>query len=166
MPGKDDSEEYELVPLSPLKKIKQEIEDLKRTRVEQVPLDDLRRNIERLNEQVSKLVTVNINLQAKITELLIKDSEMIEQVTEMVDLLKKASEMEVTEAGPAAAPQVKINLDPVILELKKLGLQNDQLLQSFSFLQEYMSKTYTRSLITQMVAKPEQELPPPPMPQE
>ena len=55
--------------------------------VKQVPMKELGDNISRLNEQVLKLVTVNINLQAKITELLIKSTEQIEQVTEMIELL-------------------------------------------------------------------------------
>lgn len=84
-------------------------------------MEELTRNLERLNEYVSKLITVNINLQAKITELLIKDSEMIEQVTEMVELLKKASEIEVSEMGERM-PQARINIEPVVLELKKISL--------------------------------------------
>ncbi len=153
MPRKASEEEYELVPVSPIKRLEREIEDLKKKKVAEIPIEKLGDNIEKLNEQVSKLVTVNINLQAKITELLIKNAELIEGVTEMVELLKRASEVEVTAE---TKPEQKIDLSPVVNELKNISSQNAQILEGFKRLNEYMQKTYRRGMLEKVLEAPSQ----------
>ncbi len=139
-------EEYELVPISPIKKLEKRIEELEKEK-EELPLKELRENIEKLNEQVSKLVTVNINLQAKITELLIKETEQIEQVTEMIELLKKASEIETSEKEQAP----KIDLSPVINELKVISSQNEKVIKGFEELNNFIRMLYRRERLSQVI---------------
>ncbi len=139
-------EEYELVPVSPIKKLERKIKELEGRGVQEVPVKELGENIEKLNEQVSKLVTVNINLQAKITELLIKTAEQIEQVTEMIELLKHASELDTS-----SDKEVKIDLSPVVAELKVISSQNESIKKSFADLETFMRSNYRRNLITQAI---------------
>jgi|GEM_PF-1483080 len=146
-------EEYELVPVNPIKKLKKRVEELEEEKQVQIPMKELSENIERLNEQVLKLVTVNINLQAKITELLIKNTEQIEQVTEMIELLKKASEVEMAESKEGA----KIDLTPVVSELKVLTSQNEVIRNDFKKLGDFMRVLYRRGMLTQVAQTPTEE---------
>ena len=162
MPRKAPEAEYELVPVSPIKRLEREVEELKKRKVAQVPVEKLGDNIEKLNEQVSKLVIVNINLQAKITELLIKNAELIEGVTEMVQLLKRASEVEM---GPEAKPELKIDLGPVTNELKSINAQNAQILEGFKKLNEYLFRSRRREMLGRALeAKPRAAPAPTPLP--
>lgn len=138
-------EEYELIRVSPMKKLEKEVKALKEREGEDTQ-DKLKDNIERLNEQISKLITININLQAKMTELLIKDAEMIEQTTEMVELLKKASEVEGGGAGEKS--ELKVDMGPVVDELRKISAQNEIISGSLERLMGLQSKEYTRNLLT------------------
>ena len=135
-------EEYELVPISPIRKLERKIAELEKEK-EEIPVKELKENIEELNEQVSKLVTVNINLQAKITELLIKETELIEEVTEMTELLKKASEIET-----APEREVKIDLMPVVNELKNISAQNEEIKKGFTELNNFIRLMYRRERLT------------------
>ena len=148
--GRD--EEYELVQVSPLKKLEREIKKIKNKDIN-VPVEKLGDNVEELNEHVSKLITVNINLQAKITELLIKNTELIENVNEMVELLRKASEVEAVgvDEGVGAA-QTKLSFDPVVSELRKIGKQNTEMIEGFKRLNEYLFKTYRRGMIEKVMS--------------
>lgn len=141
-------EEYELVPINPMKKLEKKVQELEGRSTRDIPYKELGDNIEKLNEQVSKLVTVNINLQSKITELLIKDTEMIEEVTEMIELLKRASQVETTGGN-----EVKIDMTPVVNELRTISMQNEEIKKGFSELSTFMRADYRRSMLQQAVSK-------------
>ncbi len=141
-------EEYELVPVSPIKKLERKIKELEESKVQDVPVKELGENIEKLNEQVSKLVTVNINLQAKMTELLIKVTEQIEQVTEMIELLRHASEIETT-----APEKGGMDLSPVINELKVISSQNEDIKKGFMELNNFMRSLYRKEMISKAIKK-------------
>jgi hypothetical protein len=138
-------EEYELVPIDPIKKLRKKVEALEKRKTKDIPIKELGENIEELNEQVLKLVTVNINLQSKITELLIKNTEQIEQVTEMIELLKRASEVEVGEK------EVKLDLSPVVTELRTMSAQNEEIKRGLQELSNFMRTLYRRERITQAI---------------
>ena len=141
-------EEYELVPINPIKKLERKIEELEGQRTGNVPVRELGENVDKLNEQLMKLITVNINLQAKITELLIKTTEQIEQVTEMTELLKRASEIETSNEK-----EIKIDMSPVVAELKVLSSQNEEIKKGFGELSGFMRKDYRREMISQAINK-------------
>jgi len=143
-------EEYELVPVNPIKKLKKRIEELENKGSSEIPMRELSENIERLNEQVLKLVTVNINLQAKITELLIKTTEQVEQVNEMIELLKRASEVETVEAKEA-----KIDMSPVVNQLKVMSGQNEEIKSGLARLSDFMRVLYRRDKLEQAITQPE-----------
>lgn len=141
-------EEYELVPINPIKKLERKIEELEGQRSGNVPVKELGENVDKLNEQLMKLITVNINLQAKITELLIKTTEQIEQVTEMTELLKRASEIETGNEK-----EIKIDMSPVVAELKVISTQNEEIKKGFGELSGFMRKDYRREMISQAISK-------------
>lgn len=140
MARKKGAKKYELVPVSPIERLAREI---RRIKAAEVP-PELRKSVSDLSEQVSKMVTVNINLQAKMTELMIKIADLVKELREIGDLLRRASEVEVEEG---AAP-AEISLTPVVEELKKISEQNERVVKAIEGLQDYLKRTYTRSLIS------------------
>ena len=109
-------------------------------------VENFEETISDLREQINKMVTISINLQAKVTELLIKMTDLTENVTEMVDLLKEASELE--EEG---SPGAQMNIEPIVNELKELGKHNIDVVKSIKTLNDYLKKMYTRQLIGKVV---------------
>lgn len=135
--------EYELVPISPIKKIQRELEEIRKSRVATLPLEEFKKDVEKLSEQIDKLITINLTLQTKITELLVKHAEVLKDLDEMVNLLRQATEIE-SEAGT-------VNLAPVVEELKKIQEQNKELMETIRELTTYLKRTYTRGLIERIV---------------
>jgi len=138
--------EYELVPISPIKKIEKEIERLRKEKFSTtIPLEEFKKDVEKLSEQIDKLVTINLTLQTKITELLVKHAELLKDLDDMILLLKQATEVE-TETGI-------VNLEPVVEELKKLEKQNEEMSEAIRELTAYLRRTYTRGLIERIVRR-------------
>ncbi|MDD5499483.1 MAG: hypothetical protein PHT91_01240, partial [Candidatus Nanoarchaeia archaeon] len=73
----------------------------------------LEKNVNTLNEQLAKLVGININLHSKMTELLIKMTDLVREDRELVSLLEESSEEESVEKQP-------ISNQELIFELKKI----------------------------------------------
>lgn len=151
----DDNGDYELVPITPIMKLKKEVDALKRERQIDLPMDEINRNMERLSEQLSKLVSININLQAKMTELMIKTTDLIEGVSEMVDLLRRASEVEVEGGQVVQLPPEA--LSPVVEELKKMSRTNKEVTDAMKDLEKYIRKEYTRGLIRGALGQRQQQ---------
>lgn len=157
------NDEYELVPVTPIKRLEKKMRELESSAHKELPVQELNENIEKLSEQLSKLVTININLQSKMTELLIKITEQTEEVSEMIELLKKASEIE--EEVSVKEERKEESFAPIISELKKLSNQNTVMIEEFKRLGEYISKAYTKGLITRAVqTAPRMASPAPPRP--
>jgi hypothetical protein len=114
------------------------------------------RDILELREQVEKLITLSINLQAKMTELMIKVTDLIANEKEMITLLKEVSEIEAEslKASEATGGTVQqVNLQPLIDELKKLSSQNEQMIKSMGEVENYLKKAYTKGLLRSMLTR-------------
>ncbi|MCW1300864.1 MAG: hypothetical protein QW507_01515 [Candidatus Nanoarchaeia archaeon] len=135
--------EYELVPISPIKKIQKELEEIRRSKISTLPLDEFKKDVEKLSEQIDKLITINLTLQTKITELLVKHAEVLKDLDEMVNLLRQATEIE--------SESSVVNLAPVVDELKKIQEQNKEMMETIRELTTYLKRTYTRGLIERIV---------------
>ncbi|RLG17199.1 hypothetical protein DRN62_01820 [Nanoarchaeota archaeon] len=133
------------MPKPDINTILKRIEELeKKTQI----LEHFEEAINKLNEQIEKMVTISINLQAKMTELMIKMTDLVEGVNEMVGLLKEASEVELEQLKEAG---VTLNVGPLIEEVKKLQEQNKEMVKALKGLEGYFKKMYTRELITKAV---------------
>ncbi len=126
--------------------LRKEIESLRkemeeRTSTEQY--DKLSNNIEDLNEQITKMVSININLQSKMTELLIKVTDLIRENRELIGLLEEASEAEVME--PETSRTELLN------ELKMIKSSISEMSSSFKGLEKYIKKAYTKEMLSKAV---------------
>ncbi len=123
---------------SVIQRLRKEIEDLKRERVE----EEFKKNVIKISENVEKLINLNINFHAKIAELLIKLSNLSEEVSTMIDLLQKASEEEGVDYSEEMS---KI--------LKQIRDQNDEMLRILKNIEEYTYKEYKKRLIRKVFEK-------------
>lgn len=100
----------------------------------------LRRSIEDLTNQVNKMIGINMSLQSKIVELLIKLTDLIEETKEMTTLLKMASGGEQQEKEPER-PAVDMEL------LAKMLEQNSQLLSRIENMENQVKKVYRHQIL-------------------
>jgi len=117
----------------------------------------LEKNVNNLNEQISKLVSININLQSKMTELLIKMTDLVRENRELISLLEEASEEETAEKPGSGNEEL-------IFELKKIEKNTEDSLKSSQELAQYMKRMYTKNLLTKVIGEKLQQSVPTVMP--
>jgi len=123
---------------SDIKELKEQVLFLKE-QLSSSSSNQLKNNIEELNEQITKLVSININLQSKMTELLIKVTDLIRENRELVSLLEEASDGE--QGGGTSN-------EGLLVELRKIENNTNELYQENSKLVEYIKRMYTKSLLS------------------
>ncbi|MFA5333631.1 MAG: hypothetical protein WC376_03990 [Candidatus Nanoarchaeia archaeon] len=114
----------------------------------------LERNVNELNEQLMKLVSININLQSKMTELLIKMTDLVRENRELISILEESSEEESDEKQGASN-------ENVVFELKKIEKNTSETMKSNLELGQFLKKMYTKSLLTQEIGNKLGEMPTP-----
>ena len=125
-----------------INELKQEVIILKQS-LENRETNKLEHNIQNLNEQIIKMVSVNINLQSKMTELLIKVTDLIRENREIISLLEEASEIE-----PTNKEKNKIDYEGIFLEVKKISLSTSKMSEENKGLLDYMKRIYTKQLLS------------------
>ena len=98
------SGEYELVPVSPLEKLRKEVEELKKAK-EGLPTNELVNSLRDLSDYVDKLIVVDTELHSRITDLMIKITDLTKESKLVFDLLSKA--IESNEKPKVEKPQIK-----------------------------------------------------------
>ncbi|MBN1923903.1 MAG: hypothetical protein JW791_04040 [Nanoarchaeota archaeon] len=107
----------------------------------------LEQNIEDLSEQLNKMVSININLQSKMTELLIKVTDLIRENRELISLLEEASSGEEEEGEANKAFDSEI----MLVELKKIEKNTSDLTAENVKLNDYIKRMYTKSLLSKAI---------------
>jgi hypothetical protein len=125
-----------------IKKLKAQVSALK-SLMKESSSSKLEQNVEELNEQITKMVSININLQSKMTELLIKVTDLIRENRELISLLEEASEVAEEEAGP--------DWSGMIAELKNITSNTADLKSENTKLVDYIKRFYTKGLLTRAV---------------
>jgi hypothetical protein len=106
---------------------------------------ELEKNVEELNEQITKLVSININLQSKMTELLIKMTDLVRENRELIGLLEEAGDEDKTEKSNS------IGNDSILFELKKIEKNTSDSLKINYDLNSFMKKMYTKNLLSKAI---------------
>ena len=101
-----------------------------------------------------KLVSININLQSKMTELLIKMTDLVRENRELISLLEESSEEE-------SANNSGINNENIVFELKKIGKNNEETMKSNLELGQFLKKMYTKNLLNKALGEKMNEMPTP-----
>jgi hypothetical protein len=114
----------------------------------------LERNVSELNEQLMKLVSININLQSKMTELLIKMTDLVRENRELIGLLEESSEEE-------SAEKPGVSNESIVFELKKIEKNTSETMKSNQELGQYLKKMYTKNLLNKAIGEKMNEMPTP-----
>lgn len=119
----EEKEEYELIPISPLRKLEKRIEELEKKRggSDREFYKELV-SIVRLNQQiVDQLVRANDALRLELSKLPLKLDELTKNLAELISFIKASAEEEVKPAT---------NLEPLASKLDKLIETNNKLLEN------------------------------------
>ncbi|MDD3888279.1 MAG: hypothetical protein PHN19_06005 [Patescibacteria group bacterium] len=114
----------------------------------------LERNVNELNEQLVKLVSININLQSKMTELLIKMTDLVRENRELISLLEESSE-------ESSAENVGLSNENLVFELKKIEKNTSDTMKSNQELGQYLKKMYTKNLLSKAIGEKMNQMPMP-----
>ncbi len=104
--------------------------------------DNIRRldsQIEDINNQMEKMISVNLTLQSKITELMIKQIDLIENLKKMVDLLEEAGQEEEEKTD---------FITPLKETMETLVSKQDEILTALQTIDKHITREYTREMLT------------------
>lgn len=135
-----------------IKELKSQVEYFKKQLIASSNAE-LEKNVNELNEQLSKLVSININLQSKMTELLIKMTDLVRENRELISLLEDAG------AEEAESKTQGISSESVLFELKKIEKNTNETLKTNIELTHHLKKMYTKNLLSKAINGKIQEMP-------
>ncbi|MGC8993198.1 MAG: hypothetical protein ACP5JK_00270 [Candidatus Aenigmatarchaeota archaeon] len=144
-------EEYELVPVTPLRKLEKRIEQLEsKVGINEKELYKEIIQIVRMNQEiVDALIKANDSLRIELSKLPLKIEELTNKINELIELIKAAGEEEVK---PIADNK------PLIEKIEKLTEINNKILQNNEALISLLED------ISRKLAKPTLPALPPKMP--
>ncbi|PIU61581.1 hypothetical protein COS83_03905 [archaeon CG07_land_8_20_14_0_80_38_8] len=143
-------------PNPDVKRLREQMNDLMR-QVKDSTTTRLEENVEELNEQLNKMVSVNINLQSKMTELLIKVTDLVRENRELISLLEEEAE------GEAGTNDKGTSSDSLIMELKKIETNTRGMKEENTKVLDYIKKLYTKNLLSKAIkGRISEESPPAP----
>lgn len=144
-------EEYELVPVTPLRKLEKRIEQLEsKIGINEKELYKEIIQIVRMNQEiVDALIKANDSLRIELSKLPLKIEELTNKINELIELIKAAGEEEVK---PIADNK------PLIEKIEKLTEINNKILQNNEALISLLED------ISRKLAKPTLPALPPKMP--
>ena len=145
-------EEFELIPVTPLRKLEKRIEELeKKASINEKELYREIIQIVRMNQEiVDALIKANDSLRVELSKLPLKLEELTKKIDELLDLIKAAGE---EEAKPT------IDNKPLIEKIEKLTEINNKILENNEALISLLEE------LSRKLTKPLPPLPPkPPVP--
>lgn len=111
------------------------------------------RNVQELNEQLAKLVSININLQSKMTELLIKMTDLVRENRELISLLEESGEDESEKKNEAD--------EGMVFELKKIEKNTSDTSKYVQEMGSHLKRLYTKNLLSKAIGDKMNEMPMP-----
>ncbi|MCX8190866.1 MAG: hypothetical protein N3D78_01600 [Candidatus Aenigmarchaeota archaeon] len=135
-------EEFELIPVTPLRKLEKKIEELeKRTGYNNTEIYRELVSIIRMNQEiVDALIKANDSLRIELSKLPLKIEELTKKIEELIELIKAAGEEE-------EETKTTIEIKPLVEKIEKLAEINNKILEtneSLLSLMEQVSKKLTK----------------------
>ncbi|MCD6371876.1 MAG: hypothetical protein J7L39_04130 [Candidatus Aenigmarchaeota archaeon] len=132
--------EYELVPVTPLRKLEKRIEKIEAS----IGYFDSRElykdivDILRINQEiVAELVKSNEALRVEISKLPLKIETLVDKLDEFIELIKAAGEEEVSKIEEKSSKDLEKKLEELITINKKIA-------ENYSSMLEYLSEIENR----------------------
>jgi len=129
----EEDKEYELIPISPIRRLERRLDRVEKTSTagdfSKELLDDVV-DIVRMNQMlVDELAKSNDALRIELSKLPGRLDELITNTKELVSFIKASGEQEVSAIGPETMKPVVDKLDELVQENKKMSDKNDALLE-------------------------------------
>jgi regulator of replication initiation timing len=129
----EEDKEYELIPISPIRRLERRLDRVEKTSnsgdFSKELLDDVV-DIVRMNQMlVDELAKSNDALRIELSKLPGRLDELITNTKELVSFIKASGEQEVSAIGPETMKPVVDKLDELVQENKKMSDKNDALLE-------------------------------------
>ncbi|MCD6403375.1 MAG: hypothetical protein J7K98_03525 [Candidatus Aenigmarchaeota archaeon] len=137
-----ESEEFEIIPVSPLRKLERKIEELEA----RLPLDNREIfkeivSVIRLNQEiVNELVKSTNELKSELAKLPVKIDELVENLKQLIDFIKASAEEEAAGVTADAMHPVVEKLDRLIEQNKKMEELNESLLNVLDALEKRLRR--------------------------
>lgn len=148
---------YELLPVSPIKKLKKEIEELKKEiknssfGISGELTRDIMETIKLNQRIVEDIVKSNAALQTKISEMIIVMNRLIEEINIMSESFKRAAEALTIEAKSERTEDL---LAKLLNEITKLINQNQNILDSLTKLEKQLIQRQLQRTPTTPMSQP------------
>ena len=144
------SDYYELTPVAPIKKLKKELEELKKqvSKTETtIQYGEIMKEVMeaiKINQRiVEEMVKSNAALQTKMAETIIVMNRLIEEIQTMSEAFKKAAEALVVETKTEKTESL---LNKLLEQMTKMLKQNEMIIDSLTKLEkQYLQKQLIRS---------------------
>ena len=144
-------EEFELIPVTPLRRLEKRIEELERkASINERELYREIIQIVRMNQEiVDALIKANDSLRIELSKLPLKLEELTKKIDELIELIKAAGEEE-TES------KASVDNKPLIEKIEKLTEINNKILENNEALISLLEE------ISRKLTKPQPPIPPKP----
>ncbi|MFH0889772.1 MAG: hypothetical protein V1836_01345 [Candidatus Aenigmatarchaeota archaeon] len=140
-----DSEEYEIIALSPIRRLERRIDQIEggTSAKEMNKLVDEMIELIKANQQiVDDLVRANLDLRNEISRIPSKIDELLGTLNEFVSLLKAASQEEVTGMSTDAMKPVTEGLNQIVEYNKKMVETNQVMIGSLDAIDKRLKRLY------------------------
>jgi hypothetical protein len=140
-----DEKEYELIPMSPIRRLERRLDRVERTSGEgsypKEILSDIV-DIVRMNQMlVDELAKSNDALRIELSKLPGRIDDLLLNMKELVSFIRASGEQEVAPMGPDTMKPVVEKLDELLKENRKMTAKNDSLLELLDELGKKMKST-------------------------
>lgn len=98
---------------------------------------ELGHEISNASDEMQKMITINLTLQSKMTELMIEITHLVKNVSEMVALLKEAGEEE----------ESQMDFSPMVKAMEDMKAQNEEILIALQAIDKHLTRGYTREML-------------------
>ncbi|MEM0333075.1 MAG: hypothetical protein QXX30_01255 [Candidatus Aenigmatarchaeota archaeon] len=143
------NEEFELIPVTPLRRLEKRIDELeKKFGTGNIELYREIVSIVRMNQEiVDALIKANDALRIELSKLPIKIEELTKKIEELIDLIRAAGEEE----------EKSLEMKPLIDKIEKLAEINNKILEtneSLLSLMEEVSKKLSKPQLPPQIPRP------------
>ncbi len=164
------SEYYELVPLDPIQKLERELLELKQLLKKEKEKKE--EKIESNNIDLEPFVKTTLELQMKISELVVAVNDLTKEIKKLVEILKEAAVEEITKEEASEnnnnvdlAKTISQTLEKYLGNLNQrfeiLEKQNNKIIELLNDISKKLEKKEEKKVLPPVPPKP--LLPPPPI---
>jgi methyl-accepting chemotaxis protein len=142
LPTNDDSDEYEIIPMGPIRKLEKRIDELEGQQAGKGPEGDFVRDILDIMKANQKIVNDMVEstdqLHNSVEDLTAKMDDVLDNMNEFMDLLHEASETSLEEDVSGDLSQNVV--EPIAQRMQDLHETNEKMLEGLGKIDKSLNK--------------------------